>query len=745
MTSFIIASNRLPFKLDASGEFQPCAGGLVSALNGVIDNDTTTWVGTAQAPQSRQLREKQHAYFQSQRIEAIYLSKLEFDGYYNGFSNSCLWPLLHYMCEICEHDPEWDVHYKSVNQQFANRIAEIADEGACVWIHDYHLMLVPSMLRALRPDLQIGFFLHTPFPSSEVFRALPERESILKGLLGCDLIGFHTFGYLRHFQSAVLRLTGHHADHGEVRFRNRTVKLGVFPIGHDHVNFEKSCDEPKYLEMRQHIQHEYADKKIILSVERLDYTKGFPEKLKAIRHFLTHHPEHTEQVSFVLIAVPSRLGLKHYDLLTKQVKNEIGDINQEFGRSGYQPIQMIHGSFEVEELAAYYAEAAVCLVTPIIDGMNLVAKEFIACKSPCHLARPGVLVLSEFAGAAEEMPNALLVNPFDTTAVADAMVEALTMPRAEIEVRNDELLARLEYNDARNWANRYIKELKATTGKPQNDKINELKRLLKACKDTLSEKQHLNLFLDYDGTLRAFTNRPEDATPSLQLLADLQAITANPQIDVTIVSGRAQSFLNQHFAHLPVNLVAEHGAASKHANSPHWLNHSATSETDDWKTPVIECLNDTCLGTPGSEVEEKKYSVVWHYRQVDPEFGEWQAKVLKSHLEKLAESLPIKVQHGQKIVEVSHQNINKGYAVLKHLEQQRPQLAICFGDDVTDEAMFEIQAPRGTSLQSVKIGSGDTAAEFRSTIPLLAQFLHKLADEHQHLNREPINTRSTRI
>lgn len=743
MPSFIIASNRLPCQLDSDGNIQSCAGGLVSALSGIIDSNETTWIGSSIAPSSREHRIQQDLYFETNGIEAVYLSKMEHDGYYNGYSNSALWPLLHYLYEFCEYDPEWFVHYKSVNQQFAQKISQIATPGASVWIHDYHLLLLPGILRKLRPDLKIGFFLHTPFPSSEIFRALPEREELLSGLMACDLVGFHTYGYLRHFQSSILRITGHHSESGTLSYNGNTCNLGVFPIGHDFDSFEQACHHPSYKDLRAKIQQRYRGKNIVLGVERIDYTKGIPEKLRAIRHFLTHNPKLSDQTIFVLIAVPSRCEINHYKSLKSHLIETVSDINNEFGNSKDQPVELIASSFESPELAAYYAEAHACMVIPIIDGMNLVAKEFIACKSPQHNATPGTLILSEFAGAAEEMKDALLVNPFDTLAVSRAIKDALLMSNDDIAQRTNTLLKRVTVNSATAWARRYIDELNHTSHKTKCFSLSHtsMNAIFEVCRTSVLNKQKVSLFLDYDGTLTEFFSRPEEAVPSKKLLRNLRAIANQPFIELTIISGRPVDFLEQHFANLPIQLIAEHGAFQRKRNSLEWIDNSHKNEELQWKPAVLEVVGDSVLGTPGSEIENKKHSIVWHFRQVDPEYGEWQANRLKQKLEALAKEYPISIQCGHKIVEVCHTSINKGQAVMQDIKTSLPHLAICVGDDVTDESMFGLTPPAGTSLYSVKVGEGITVAKHRTTIARLAEFLSKLAHPTKNAPRSsPNNT-----
>lgn len=727
MASLILASNRLPIQLLPDGTLKRTTGGLASALEGCGLGDNYTWVGWGGPCPS--LGKTEDAFKQSLRdmgVEPILLNQKDIEHYYDGYANSTLWPLLHYMSERAVFSSEWIENYRSVNQQFADTISSIADHGAQVWIHDYHLMLLPKLLREQRPDLKIGFFLHTPFPSSEIFRALPERDELLDGLLGCDLIGFHTYNYLRHFISSLIRILGVEADNDGLWHASRHIKLGVYPIGHNSQGFQRSAKSEIFLQTHSEHSKQIGTGKLILSVERLDYTKGLPQKLAAIRRFLHDHPEQRGKVHFVLVAVPSRQGVEQYDALTTQVQCEVGAINGDYGDIGHSPVQFLHRSIQIDELAGLYALADVCMVTPIVDGMNLVAKEFIDCKRATHRARPGVLILSEFAGAAQEMSHALLVNPHDSVGVAKAINEAINMDESEMWTRVRAMQNSLKLNDAGAWASRFLSDLEENSKEPPNShRHTELSPLRDELLDHHKQEKKIALFLDYDGTLRDFTQTPAAAIPDQELIDILTNLTKLPNVEVTIVSGRPKDFLEEHLGHIPLHFVAEHGFYWKLNTMKNWelLNpHVDTS----WKEQILPQLEAAVALTPGSEVEVKHSSIVWHYRRSDPEFGLWRAKGLLSELTSIAASLPVSVHHGQKIIEVASQLVNKGVAVERLLSLWKPAIAMAAGDDVTDESMFAVQPPSGTQLHSIKIGNGDTRANQRSSIIELRNLLESL-------------------
>lgn len=728
MSQLILVSNRLPIRVNDAGDVERTTGGLASALEGAGIEGDFKWIGWGgvceeeigdKAAYEKKLGEV--------GVHPVLLTEEDLNGYYEGYSNSTLWPMVHYMVDRARFDPRWMQSYRAVNRKFAEVVARDAEPGGQVWVHDYHLFLLPEMLREMRPDLKIGFFLHTPFPSSEIFRALPERDEILRGLLGCDLIGFHTYNYLRHYRSSLLRILGIEGDTDGLWHGNRHVRYGVYPIGHNRSGFHAAMESDAYRRALADHAERIGGGKLLLSVERLDYTKGVPQKLAAIRKFLEANPGQRSQVNFVIIAVPSRVGVEEYEELTEVVQREVGAINGDFGEVGHSPVQFLHRGFPMEELAAFYALADVCMVTPTIDGMNLVAKEYIDCKRGQHGARAGVLILSEFAGAAQEMSHALLVNPHDTDGVARTIEQALAMPEEEMWTRVRAMQDRLARNDAGAWAKRFLADLRRQA--EENSEHEHHGTLAEVGQDIVTRAkagETVGLLLDYDGTLRGFVDRPEDAVPEPGVLDLLAKLSAHPQVRLAIISGRPRSFLDKHFGHLPVHLVAEHGYFWKRP-SEDWKPLDDRADTS-WKEAVLPHLEWAVTLTPGSEIEVKRSSVVWHYRRADPEFGLWRAKGLLSELTDTTANLPVSVHHGQKIVEVASQLVNKGVAADLLLREWQPSVALAAGDDQTDENMFAI-APQGTEhLHTVKVGKGSTRAEHRTSIKGLRHFLEDIAD-----------------
>jgi trehalose 6-phosphate synthase/phosphatase len=597
-------------------------------------------------------------------------------------------------------------------------------------------MLLPRLLKRARPSLRIGFFLHTPFPSYDIIRCHPNREELLTGVLGADLVGFHTFGYLRHFRSAVLRVLDVETEMTAIRHDGHTSALGVFPIGISVRRFEEELRGPRFRDQRTATAAAHAGKRVILSVERLDYTKGIVRRLDAIELFLSRlSGQERDAVRFVFISVPTRTGVDEYRKLRETVEHQIGRINGRYATLNNSPIHFLHQSVGLPELCALYVRADVALVTPLVDGMNLVAKEFIACQGDglfCAAAaapaadeecRAGVLVLSEFAGAAQELPDAVTVNPFDVPAVADAIAHALAMPANERRRRMIRMRDRVREYDAAAWAGDFVADLAARppSHPPCANGVGDARRDLAAA---IAGGKRVALFLDYDGTLREVVRDPAAAVPTPEVIALLERLCSPGLVDVTVVSGRRADDLSAFLGKVDaLGLVAEHGAEVRTPGSREWqqLDHNLDFA---WKDQVRQILQLYQRSTPGTHVEEKRTGLVWHYRRADPEFGKWKAKQLVDELSIVAANHPVEVRHGRKIVEVSSTHFNKGAAVLRLIADRQYDLILAAGDDTTDESMFAL-ATQDARIVSVRIGDGETLARHRLPSPAsFRQFLN---------------------
>jgi trehalose 6-phosphate synthase/phosphatase len=719
--TLINVSNRLPVAVK-NGEMTKSSGGLVAALEGLPQGQyEQKWIGWPGAEISEKKEQKQIARKLADEYACIpvFLGKDEAAGFYEGFSNSSIWPVLHYLPNYLRYEPEWWEDYQKVNQTFADKVLEIAKDGDLVWVHDYQLMLLPAILRAEAPSLRIGFFLHTPFPAPQVFRFHPRCHELVAGMLGANRIGFHAFNYLRHFSGAVRRSLRIETELTQISSDGHTTALGVYPIGINAPKFEETMDSEAYRQRREEFRQAHNGKRLVISVERMDYTKGILHRLEAIDDFLAKW-EHIDDIRFIFVSVPSREGIEEYQNLLEEVESRIGQLNGKYATLLNSPIHFIHGSIPFVDLCALYALADVALVTPLIDGMNMVAKEFIACQRE----NAGLLILSEFAGAAEELFNASFVNPYDSDAVAASLIKALGTP---IELRRNGIKAmreRVIRYDAQHWARSFIEDLASDSADDTRSGKTNIKEAGDQIRQAMEKGEKIALFLDYDGTLREIEIEPSAATPNPATETLLRRLEQQPNLDVTILSGRSETDLEAFFGGFSFRLIAEHGASWRQPGEKSWERAHPNSKYA-WKDKLLPILRVYEQATPGSMVEEKPSAIVWHYRKADEEFGNWKANRLNQELSALVANQPIKVRHGKRMVEVNAAEINKGAAVTKVLEKLPDYgLAICAGDDLTDEGMFELTLPR---LLTIKVGTGPTQARLRLPDPsAFRQFLGNL-------------------
>jgi trehalose 6-phosphate synthase/phosphatase len=712
--TIINVSNRLPVTVD-EGKITRSSGGLVAALEGMGTSDyALKWLGWpgGEIEDEQRRAEVERTLERDFGCTPVFLTAAEAEGHYEGFSNSSVWPLLHYMPTMFRYESPWWDAYRGVNRKFADTVVSVARDGDLVWVHDYQLMLLPAMLKEANPSLRVGFFLHTPFPSYEVFRYHPRREDLVAGLLGADLVGFHTFGYLRHFRSSVLRLLGVDSEVTRIRHHGHTTHLGVYPIGINAPRFAEELDKPEYREKVEHFRDVYRGKRLILSVERLDYSKGLLRRLTAIDLFLGRlSPDERDTIKFIFISIPSREGVDEYRTLREDVEAEIGRLNGKYATLNNSPIHFIHGTVEFTELCALYGASAVGMVTPLVDGMNLVAKEYVACQRD----EPGVLVLSEFAGAAEELFHALLVNPYDPAAMADAIRGALAMPEPERRKRMAPMREHVMRLDAGRWAKHFIDDL--ASPRAAEEQPHPAEEAVRRVRDALDRGRRVALFLDYDGTLREIERDPAAATPGAAVRELLDALARRQGVDVTIISGRTPQDLESFVGGYDFGLIAEHGATLRPPHSREW-EQADRNVTYGWKDQILKVFQLYQESTPGSSIEDKRTSLVWHYRRSDPEFGEWKARQLATDLSAMLANEPINVRHGKKIVEVTAAQVNKGAAVMRCLGEQTYDLVLVAGDDATDESMFRLDLQ---NLISVRVGDAeDSHAQY--SVPNPAAF-----------------------
>jgi len=553
----LIVSNRLPITTaieDDAISFAPAAGGLATGLRGCHERTHGLWIGwpgttaalsdTAREDLTRQLAERS--------IVPIDLTEEELRDYYQDFSNGVLWPLFHYLLDRLPLGPTaWDT-YRRVNERFADAIVRHQRAGDLIWVHDYQLMLVPGLVRRRVPDARIGFFLHIPFPAAEVFRILPWRKPILEGLLGADLVGFHTYSYAQHFSAAVAELAGAEPDDDGVWVGERRVRLGVFPMGIDARHFQQLAASPDVEADVAELKTQAGGRTILLGVDRLDYTKGIERRLIAFEELLRDDPALRDRVRLVQVAVPSREGVASYQDFRSHIEELIGRINGAYGTLNSVPIHYLYQSVPAERLVALYRAADVMLVTPIRDGMNLVAKEYVASR----IDDDGVLVLSEFAGAAEELQEAVIVNAYDVEALADGIRRALAMDPGERGARMRAMRRRVSAYDVHRWASHFVRSL---SGNAAAERRATPEATLREALAAIGKASPVAILLDYDGTLVPIAETPEQAQPDRPLIELIAALAARPRTMVLMVSGRARDTLEEWFGRLPIELWAEHG------------------------------------------------------------------------------------------------------------------------------------------------------------------------------------------
>ena len=697
----LIVANRLPVTVKAAADgvqLSPSIGGLVTGLGPWHRRGGGAWIGwpgetdalsaDARAGLERQLAE--------QRLVAVHLSSEDVDGFYRGFANRVVWPLFHYQVDRVPVDAaDWDA-YVRVNRQFADTAVHAYRDGDTIWVHDYQLMLVPAMLREALPQARIGFFLHIPFPSSEVFRVLPWRRQIIEGLLGADLVGFHTFAYLRHFVSSLLHVDGVEVDIDRVHLDGRDVRLGAFPMGIDAAAFAATAAAPETAAEAAAIRRNAGDRRLILGVDRLDYTKGIPRRLQMIERLLTRHPELADSIRFVQIAVPTRGDVEAYQRFKRQVDEHVGRINGAFGTLRSAPVHYVHQSVTSLELAALYRAADVMLVTPLRDGMNLVAKEFAASR----VDEDGVLVLSEFAGAAAELDGAVVVNPYDIESLVDRILKALSFTREERRARMRTMRAQVAENDVHAWAARFLQTLVHTRSAGRVPPPDDSAGGLAAAVAAIAVAPHLRILLDYDGTLVPLARSPEAAVPDAELLELLTALAALPSTAVDIVSGRPREPLETWFGHLPISLWAEHGFWHRSAPGAAWK--AAAVALPDWQDRLRPLLEQFVAATPGSRLEVKDASLAWHFRGAQREHGIRQAHELRMLLGTAFSNQPWGVHEGKKLIEVRLRAADKAVVAARLASGEAlPSAVLVVGDERTDEDLFRALPP-----SSVRVAVG---------------------------------------
>jgi trehalose 6-phosphate synthase/phosphatase len=741
MKKLHIVSNRLPFSIVSDNNelsLKPSVGGLATGMKSVYKDFEGRWIGwpgmATESYTSDQFREIEEM-LKKEGCETVPLTANEVHTFYEGFCNRTIWPLFHYFNQFVDYSSEFWESYVKVNQKFADKTLEVVEENDFVWVHDYQLMLVPGMIKEKRPDITIGFFLHIPFPSYEVFRILPWRNEILKGLLGADLIGFHTYDYERHFLSSVRRLFGYEISFNQIHIEERIVLADAFPMGIDYDKFHdaalKTLSRPLQEKSTLHQELEKyflvsPDRKLILSIDRLDYSKGIPNRLKAFERFLEKYPEYRSKVTLVMLAVPSRNSVPQYQQLKREVDELVGRINGLYGSVNYSPVWYFYRSMPFGNLVELYSMSDVALLTPVRDGMNLVAKEYVASRTN----QTGVMIISEMTGVVKEMGEAIVINPNNEDEVADSIKLALEMPVEEQKARMSVIQKRLKRYNVFKWAEQFVASLKRIT-QIQSDFLAKkiTPSLAKKLLEDFSKAKSRAIFLDYDGTLTHFKKATREEEPSAApddtLHEILDALTNDDRNEVVLISGRDKETLSKWFDRSNVTLISEHGVWMRERGSD-W--QMLTNATNSWMPMVRPILDSFVVRTPGTYLEEKNYSLVWHYEKAEAELGELRANELKDELTTLVANHNLEIMEGNKVVEVKTGGINKGVAANRFLLNKQFDYIMAMGDDWTDEYLFRELPPEAITI---KVGIKHTSASYKlETVDAVRSFLRTMSENH---------------
>jgi trehalose 6-phosphate synthase/phosphatase len=701
----IIIANRLPVRFEKTAQGFRChdsEGGLATGLASLHSEYAKEWVGWPGIYAKDQAEQKEIRGQMDKSYHPVFLSKKEIDRYYKGFSNETLWPLSHYFMMYTHFNEENWEEYKCVNEKFAEKIVEVVSAGDILWVQDYHLMLLPRLLREkLDGTNPIGFFLHIPFPSYELFRTLPWRRELLEGVLGSDLVGFHTFEYMQNFTSTVYRILGYENRLGWINTETRLVYTDAFPMSINFEKFNKASEEKSVVDQLITFRNKFGNVKLILSVDRLDYTKGIPNRLKAFDCLLKKYPELKTKVSLIMLTVPSRDNVGEYKKLKVEVDEMVGNINGQHATLAWTAIHYFYRSISFEQLVALYNLADICFVTPLRDGMNLVAKEYVASKNHGN----GVLILSEMAGSAIELDGALLVNPNDENGMIKALHTALYMDSKEQELRLKKMQEQVENNSVDKWAASFttaLTMLYQQTKQVRNTILNG-KETAEICSAFTHAEKRL-ILLDYDGTLMPFYANPYDAKPDGELKELLSAL--GELATVVLLSGRDHFVMEEWFGDLNVQLVAEHGVWQK--EDGRWKQ--AANLSTAWKGEVYSILTEFVEKTPGSFIEEKPFSLAFHYRQADSWLSEIRAPQLINTLTIACTNNHLNILDGNKVIEVRVAGIDKGHAASKWLSEDTWDFVMAVGDDKTDEDMFRVTPD---TAFTIKVGSQHSKARWR--------------------------------
>lgn len=719
MSQVIIVSNRLPLsvkKVDGVLQFSQSVGGLATGLSSYVKNRKNKWIGWPGIASDELTEDDKMAIvveLAKDNCYPVFLNHKQLDEFYNGYSNSMLWPLFHNLDMSMRPRDDWWSSYRNVNKLFAEAVLAHADKNNTIWVHDYHLLLLPELLRRERPRDHIGFFLHTPFPMPKTLSQLKEHKKLLSGMLGADLLGFHTANYVDNFLESSQQLNHHVVVRDQIILDARTVRVTDFPMGIDYDKYAQATGQREVKLAIKRYKRRYHGRKVIVAVDRLDPTKGLVERLQAYREFLDTNPQLHGKVVLAMVAAPSRTEVEVYHQLKLKLDKLVAQINNSYGWPKWQPIDYINESLPFEEVTALYQVADIAFIAPIRDGMNLVAKEYVTTKH-----NRGVLILSETVGAAKELTSALLVDPSRPNTLVAALNQAVNMPRRELKRQLKLMQRQLAGHTVHTWASSFMKTLEKPISVSASRTLALNPQRLKHLLATYRTANKCLILLDYDGVLSPFFSQPRLAKPSPEILTLLQQLCSLPKNEVVIVSGRSLEDLKLWFGDLPIGLVAEHGAVFQD-KSGQW--HKPRHNTTSWKKLVRPIMEKYAMRTPKSIIEDKPNSLVWHYRQSPPYEAQKYMVILRRVLKSVVREYGLAVYNGNKILEVKDPMISKAETVQRWLKRSH-DFILAIGDDYTDEDMFAV-LPK--TAYTIKVGRGRTQANYRLKSPVEVRSLLK--------------------
>lgn len=720
MRLFII-SNRLPVKATKEGNgfvLSRSKEGLATGLDSLDTDIEKHWIGwPGISVESDSEKQQLQAQLQPLHCYPVFLSGGQLKEYDEEYNHSAAWPPGHYFFSYTPPKNGCWMTYRQINELFYKTALPWVSGDDMIWILDYRLMLLPALLRHSLPRICIGYIHSIPYPFYELFRMLPENGQFIKGLLGSDLVAFHTEDDTRYFMIATQRISGINYSEGEVQLTNRIVHVHAFPMGINYslyYNFSLDQEVGKFI---NHIRQVHGNTKLILTVEHLTDSKSILLRLEGFALFLKNHPEYHEKITLFLVVVPCWGKIEPYADLKNRIDETIRAINGEFATIGWMPIRYYSHSFTFAELVALYHGADIALVTPLRNSTNLVAQEYIAAKRD----RPGVLILSKTAGKALELTEALLVNPNDINEIQQALLEALRMPEKEQLAKLHRMQAVLARQNADKRATDFVVKLKDIHRKNEllrhkfieNNNLSYIRQMYRCT-------GHRLIILNYDGTLVDFTPDPKDCYPTPELIDLLTGIATDRKNTVVICSGRDHETLEKWLGHLPLRLAAEHGVFLKENGIWHEKPHR-----EIWNDEIVRLLHSFIKKTPGTMLEIKRTSLVWHYRNIDSWLGFIRERQLVEALKPTCQKLDLQIVEGNKIVEIKSPEYTKGEVVRRLLSRNRYDFFMAIGDDVTDEDLFRALPPEAITI---KIGALPGCAKYHlftpsQTLPFLQRLI----------------------